>query len=362
MKYTGKMPEPLGSSQRPQLSPANSQRPNSLRQRGFGGRSPLPSPSRFIQQQGGVESLFQGAAKSAKGVLERGEKLGINQAVREAMTEIRRNMQSFNESRPSPRTTRSIMLSEDGAAKALVAMERRNKQLASLLDETVTNLKTVFMGNLDDRAKSLELIEIAAAKIQFVQVYLGDSSMEVPSFNAPAAEEAAVEGTTKAPDEKPGEEDSEVEVEAPAVEPAPRNTAAADVPKLSLTDDKPPPPKKDEAVTSPNPTQKATERDDTKEDPLSNAPAILRPSAPIPTRSTLAQSSFSWMLEPDESATARTPPSASKPPTTQHKKRLSNNASRERNAFLFGEAMAEATRKADEIFGMEPIQKSKNKS
>ncbi|POR34045.1 TBC1 domain family member 5 [Tolypocladium paradoxum] len=365
MKYTGKMPEPPGSSQRPHPSTANPQRLNSLRQRGFGGRSPLPSPSRFIQQQSGVESLFQGAAKSAKGVLERGEKLGINQAVREAMTEIRRNMQSFNESRPSPRTTRN-MLGEDGAAKALVAMERRNKQLASLLDETVTNLKTVSMTNLDDRAKSLELIEIAAAKIQFVQVYLGDSSMEVPSFNAPAAEEAAAEESAKAADEKSKEEDPDVEVEEdPATgEPAPSKTVAADVSKLSLTDDKPPPPKKDEAVTSPNSTQRATEKeeDNTKEDPLSNTPVVLRPSAPNPARSTLAQSSFSWMLEPDESATTRTPSSASKSPLTQHKKRLSNNASRERNAFLFGEAMAEAPQKADDIFGMEPIQRSKNRS
>ena len=220
-KYTGKMPEAAGPSKRPQPSTTNPQRLDSLRQGGFGRRSPLPSPSRFIQQQGGVESLFQGAAKSAKGVLERGEKLGINQAVREAMTEIRRNMQSFNESRPSPRTTRNI-LDNEGTAKALVALERRNKQLASLLAETVVDLKTVSMGNLNDRAKSLELIEIAAAKIQFVQVYLGDSSMEVPSFYAPAAEVGADEEPTK---------DVEAEVEAPAVKLAPRKTAVTDVPQ-----------------------------------------------------------------------------------------------------------------------------------
>ena len=92
----------------------------------------------------------------------------------------------------------------------------------------------------------------------------------------------------------------------------------------------------------------------------------LRPSAPIPTRSTLAQSSFSWMLEPDESSPKSTPAKITKSPPAQHKKRPSNNASRERNAFLFGEVTAEQegrpARDSDEIFGLEPLGKAKSPS
>lgn len=51
-------------------------------------KSPLPSPARFLQQQG-VGDLFQGAAR---GLLDRGERLGINQAVRDAVVEAKKNV------------------------------------------------------------------------------------------------------------------------------------------------------------------------------------------------------------------------------------------------------------------------------
>jgi TBC1 domain family protein 5 len=65
------------------------------------------------------------------------------------------------------------------------------------------------------------------------------------------------------------------------------------------------------------------------------------------------------MLEPEESTAGRAP-TASKSPQMQHKKKSSNNMSREKNAFLFGEVTAVARDgvaplKADDIFGMEPI-------
>jgi TBC1 domain family protein 5 len=62
-----------------------------------------------------------------------------------------------------------------------------------------------------------------------------------------------------------------------------------------------------------------------------------RPRAPIPTRSTLAQSSFAFMLEPDESSvtTAKSSsPKASSPFLASGKRPLSSG-SREK-AFLFG--------------------------
>ncbi|KAM4054704.1 rab-GTPase-TBC domain-containing protein [Hirsutella rhossiliensis] len=341
VKYTGKAPEtssaPPGSPDRRGL--------NHFRPRGFGGRSPLPSPSRFIQQQGRVESLFQGAAKSAKGVLERGEKLGLNQAVRDAVVEFRRNMQTFNETRQSEKTPRNAG-GEGAAAEALAAMERRNKQLAALLDETVANLKAVTTSSLDDKAKSLDLIEVAAAKIQFVQVYLSDSSLEVPSGDVPAAKEPQTvswENTTSTP--------------------KPSHTMQAQEQDLDV-EGKPILPKADESEVCRQSAEEVAGAHGQEGSSRDLAPEPVRPAAPIPTRSALAQSSFSWMLEPGELVSSQPLPSASQFPAAQHK-RPSSNASRERNAFLFGEVATETITKeppnGDEVFGLETIRKPKNK-
>lgn len=288
--------------------------------------------------------MFQGAAKSAKGVLERGEKLGLNSAVREAVGEIRRNVQMFNESRQLHRSPRA----DDGAAGALAAMERRNTQLAALLEETVASLKSISRSSLDDKTKSLDVIELAAAKVQFVQLYLGDSSMEMP------AAEAADEGET----ETKSEHSIDVAKKEGSVE-----TGQYQSP--------PPPP---ESIDEPTANGDACARQDPKQetpakvegarDGSDRSGETSRPAGPMPTRSTLAQSSFSWMLEPD--APSRSPSVPSTGRQHQHRKRPSSNASRDRNAFLFGEGMADGDRgptaQGDEIFGLEPMGKTKDRA
>lgn len=362
-KYTGRVPDLSEKSLRPPMSTANSQRPGFAGQRRPSSRPSLPSPSRFIQQQGGVESLFQGAAKGAKGVLERGEKLGINQAVRDAMVEIRRNVQSFNESRQVQRTPRQV-LSEHGAAKALAAMEGRNKQLANLLNEAVTDLKAMSLSGVEAKDKSQELLEVVAAKIQFVQVYLEDPSMEVPSFNAgtakePEAQDDAAQPKTTGPALQTSE--SEIDAEPGGTESTPGPQKAHDATDSNAAQGSTTQLPEDEASESSVPEGSLA----AKPEPISKVAALTRPAA-IPTRSTLAQSSFSWMLEPDESVPARAIPAAGRSPQLQHKKRSSNNASRERNAFLFGEGNTESesngSRKPDNIFGLEPLERPQGHS
>lgn len=353
MKYTGKMPTVSKSSDGSGPTTPSFRGFTSLRQRGFGARSPLNSP-RF--NQAGVEALFQGAAKGAKGVLQRGEKLGINQAVRDAMGEIRKNMQSFNESKYPPRSPMDV-LSQEGAAKALAAMERRNRQLASMLDETVANLKTISTSVLEDKAKSLELIEIAAAKVQFVQIYLEDSSMEVPSVEPERAEESRGESSEK-------QAGDQLQKQKATEAPATPSTPTVDISTLSLDNDTAALKKGEPPLGSPEPDAMDTTSDAVQTDPLKTKVPNQRPAA-IPTRSTLAQSSFSWMLDPEPQSSSPSPPAAGRAPPGQHKKRSSNNASRERNAFLFGEVTAETEGRkppnAEEIFGMESIPKAKGK-
>jgi TBC1 domain family protein 5 len=68
------------------------------------------------------------------------------------------------------------------------------------------------------------------------------------------------------------------------------------------------------------------------------------------------------MLEPDESKPSQSSASTSsaKSPPQQHKKKMSNSASREKNAFLFGEVTESRNPlNSDEIFGLEPLKKTK---
>ncbi|KAG5963581.1 hypothetical protein E4U57_006138 [Claviceps arundinis] len=388
MKYTGKMPD-YGSEKMSSSSSRNG---------GRTARSRLSPPLRLMQQQPTVETFLQGAAKGANRMLEKGEKLGINQAVRDAVDEIRRNVQSFNEVRQAQRSSEEgteIAERGDGAVKALAAMERRNMQLASLLRDTVADLKTVTLSEDADKAKNLELIEVVAAKIQFVQIYLEDSSMDVPAFEPPVAgsvlksetEDASVQPTfpteeaTKAPvdDTKNKPDESMTGVEKATILQAPD----ADVPALRINDHK-----SDsngvelgDVLPAPNGTTTNIEDEDIvsrqppelkipEHQPEPDGPEITsvpkRPAA-VPTRSTLAQSSFSWMLEPDESLPSRSTLKngpISRP--TRHKKRSSNHTGRERNAFLFGDVAGEvdgvAALQTEDVFGLEPIPKTKTET
>ncbi|KAI8222848.1 hypothetical protein K4K54_006566 [Colletotrichum sp. SAR 10_86] len=320
---------------------------------------------RFIQQQGGVEALFQGAAKN---MLERSEKLGINQAVRDAMGEIKRNMQGLNDVRYSPRVARQL-LNDETAAQAVAALERRNRLLANMLDETVSSLRSLATSDLDNKVKTLELVEVAAAKVQFVKVYLEDSTIEVPdleSIASPTSEDIKEEVPMDI-----GPDDSAVLGGMPA----PENVANG-ISTLSLQEDGKPKssdpqpilPDAMEITEDSLPTQPSEAPSVSVSSPASGTPSpkVQRPQPPIPTRSTLAQSSFSWMLEPDQSAHSATPPQLPKATSGgNHKKRPSGNISRERNAFLFGEVVAESEDqskpvKSDDIFGLQPMGKSKS--
>jgi TBC1 domain family protein 5 len=348
-----------------------------------------------------VEAIFQGAAKK---VLERGEHLGINQAVRDAVGEIKRNVQGFQEARLSPRAAKDSLASDPrsssspSSSRALAAIERRNRQLAGMLDETVVSLRTLATsGDLENRVKTLELIEIAAARVQFVRVYLEDPSMVIPDEPISAgsiSEESEVrqeeQGTTTAPGQDLSMTSPKSAAEVDATEgisnlsitgsPAAKPRGSTSHPGLispdamdtsndvsaSALESKAPKP----LPTTPSPAPAPVLAEAPEPPAPAPAPPPKRPRAPIPTRSTLAQSSFSWMLEPDVSASSSPPkppafPSASShASSSSHRKRPSGNAaSRERNAFLFGEVTAEADDggrrpiSTDEIFGLEPIRK-----
>lgn len=406
MKYTGKTPSPPAE---PRPSTPETKFPGlSIRSRAQGARSPLASPARFISQRGGVEALFQGAAKN---VIERGEKLGINQAVRDAMSEIRRNMQdlrvastasSNNNSRTAtPITGRHDLFtsgplaasSPGGDGRTAAALERRNRQLAILLDEAIAELKAVAAACLDgDREKNLEGVETAAAKAQFVKIYLEDPSLELEPDTPPR--------------EGGGADAPQVVIEddvAPGALGPPSVVNQETSPSLMIAEDEimtdseaaggtpkglhsPPPPSAGGGPTMEGVESSPLSPSSTKPPRTADAtpsPQQIRP-APIPTRSTLARSSFSLMLEPPGEGG---PLSASSLPGSGAAAAAGAGAGggggggpaphrstkRPSNAFLFGEVVADdaggvvaggAGAKpftSDDIFGLEPLRRRPSK-
>ncbi|KAI0871186.1 rab-GTPase-TBC domain-containing protein [Hypoxylon argillaceum] len=361
VKYTGRTPSPP-STRRPTTPKVAAP---SLRQKLAGTRSPL-SPPRFRPPPGGVEALF-GAAKN---VLEQGEKLGINQAVRDAMLEIRRNV---HEAKSSMKTSRDLFSEPrpNTAIRAVAIMDRRNQRLASMLDEPIAALRNLGIpSGLDgDGQKAQEALDVAVAKLQFIKVYLEDSTLALPD------EEDAQDGPgsprlleRKVDSEPLSDAVAAMALNTPMVLDSPNPSGETPKPTPSS-----PPGQEPSAI---KPAAGASDKMDT--DPLgvevsSTVQTLQRPQLPIPTRSTLAQSSFSWMLEPDVSsqgpASASTSTSASmfgsaptSRPDTMHRKKPSGNASRERTAFLFGEVPSDAKGNAireEDIFGLQPIRKGR---
>ncbi|KAI1393709.1 RabGAP/TBC [Hypoxylon trugodes] len=352
-KYTGKSPSlswtDSGAST-PRTSTSN------VRRKFGGARSPL-SPSRFKPPQVGMEALFQGAAK---GVLERGEKLGINQAVRDAMVEIRRNVQEAKSSMKASRDLFAEPGPNNMAIRALAVMDRRNRRLATLLDEPLSTLKNLSDSDLEDKQKCQDALQVAVAKIQFIKVYLEDSTIALPDEEEPVSSISS-SGTPVGGDGKVDPGHLSDAVAAMAI-----NTPAAVARTQNDENTKP--------LTDLDPDKMDTD------DPLGSGTSATpvekklgRPQAPIPTRSTIAQSSFSWMLEPDAPSSSSSSPSQQPPifpsqlPSSStsnlHRKRPSANANRERTAFLFGEVSADEGGqgvRSEDIFGLEEIRKTKD--
>lgn len=366
-KYTGRKPSPPSTSvPKPPKAAALS-----LRQKLAGARSPL-SPPRFRSPPGGVEALFQGAAKN---VLEQSERLGINQAVRDAVVEIRRNVQDAKSSMKTGKDLFSEPRPSSTAMRAVAAMDRRNQRLVSMLDEQVAALTDLGITSAldENKQKAQEALDVTVAKLQFIKVYLEDSTLALPDDDDAQDGPASPRPVERKVDSEPlSNAVAAMALNTPMVidspDPSGNQTPTPTSP--------PPPPPLDQHSSKPDPDAGAPEKMDT--DPLgveasSTVQTLKRPQLPIPTRSTLAQSSFAWMLEPDVSslgpASAAAAASSSSSvfgsaPTsrtdTMHRKRPSANANRERTAFLFGEVPSDAQGNAireEDIFGLEPIRK-----
>jgi TBC1 domain family protein 5 len=168
-------------------------------------RQGVASPRSVIQQGVGFEALLQGAAK---GVLERGSQWGVGKVIRDAVGEVRKNVEAYQSGpvsipstprsggreyrKPGQITTTGAMIRpglertlSGNMIKKMEGLERRNKGLAKMLDSAVGELwdyhkERSETGDSKDNKDSMEALSLAIAKVQFVQVYLEDSSIPLP--------------------------------------------------------------------------------------------------------------------------------------------------------------------------------------
>jgi len=156
--------------------------------------APRSTSARLFQDQGGIEGIIH---EAAKGVYNRGEKWGVGKALRGAMQGLQSGhtppRRISERSRWSLDSGKIVADKPDEMIKRIQAMEQRNQSLAKLLENAVDELwvqqKSIHQTSDETTADALSL---SIAKVQFVQVYLENSSMPLPTDNGPSEADAAM--------------------------------------------------------------------------------------------------------------------------------------------------------------------------
>jgi TBC1 domain family protein 5 len=301
-------------------------------------RRSLGSPRSFVGQQGaGLEAMLQGAAKN---VFERGSQWGVGKAIREAVGEVKKNVEAYQSAASSGQITpraggrefrkpgqlgSSTSGSRPGldrtvsgnAIRKIEGFEKRNRDLAKMLETAVGELwehhreRTEEQDAKDDDSKgkgALEALSLAIAKVQFVQVYLEDSTIPLPEESTEQAASAKAAETLALP--APQSPVSERTPSGPAV------TVEA--------------PSKDISVV----TSSSTASPIASPRPMSpSKSAQLQPSSNLSPRSRphLTSSNFSWMLGVDSATSNFASGTAHSTFSSDEKRRMKGKG------FLFGD-------------------------
>ena len=322
MKYSGHAPSVdhevvWRSISAPNLEPQKS--PSSLFPRKGPSRSPV---------SGNIEYYLQDAAH---GLYIRGQKLGIAKVVQDAVGEVRKNVQAIASPENEARLANSYGdLSIAGSSEILrgiSALQERNKALANMLASAVDELweceKTIGTANQKpyESENTTKNLSAAIAKVQFVQVFLEDPSIEVPGGSLKRTEEDAEQFKGLRTDQG----DSNTKREMPLLpnkinDGSASEVKAVDSNMVSATEP--------DIFVSPCTVQR---QEDTKGEQFK--PHKRQTSTKVyASRPPLTQSSFSWMVNTEVKGSSFVDPG----PTPTEKRR-----GRGSRGFLFGEDDAE---------------------
>jgi TBC1 domain family protein 5 len=322
----GKNAPSIDSSAPPAIQVTSSPSPNSFHR----SRSSIGSPKAFVtQQSAGIEALLQGAAKN---VLDRGSQWGVGKAIRDAVGEVRKHAEAIQSGAPSTTasgntTPRSggreyrkpalppaanampglARVQSGNAFKKIESLERRSKNLAKMLESAVGELwdyhkERSEQDKKSDQSKkdSIEALSLAIAKVQFVQVYLEDSSIPLP------VDETTEEAVSLHPSARMqmcncrlrlASLTLQATATAAATLLSPESISPAAV--LERTVSAPPIPNASRPTSSASNAQPTPPVDTSPQ--RSSASSRLSPQPPR-ARPTLASSNFSWMLGQDSTS------------------------------------------------------------
>ncbi|KAI4651829.1 hypothetical protein J4E93_002025 [Alternaria ventricosa] len=305
-------------------------------------RHSIGSPRSFVTQQGaGFEALIQGAAKN---VLDRGSQWGVGKALRDAVGEVRKNVEAYQSGATSGQSTprsggrefrKPGQLGTSSANgrpslervhsvntfKKMEELDRRNKSLAKMLEVAVGDLweyhrerDEAQKAKGDEKSKeAMEALSLAIAKVQFVQVYLEDSSLPLPIDEATeqASTAQAAISLSSPPPQSPVSPK-----QAPVVPPISLSTTSqSNTP--STTASKNPSPIVSRPTSPPARTLS----------PPSKLASTLSP----PSRPHLTSSNFSWMLGEDSASSNFASGAAHSTFSSDEKRRMKGKG------FLFGD-------------------------
>ena len=242
--------------------------------------SPRMTPARLFQDQGGIEGIIH---EAAKGVYSRGEKWGVGKALRGAVQGLQSGHNSPGGVLERPRRLlESRKMISDQPAEMLArihALEQRNQSLAKLLENAVDELwgQQKATHEMDSEAVA-DALSLSIAKVQFVQVYLENTTMPLPTENTLAddtgtlsANPQSKEGSTASPTER--HHVRSTHTDGSTDEALPANSDFSDLPTAAV-------PQTPRARVQP-------------------ASSTQKRSSP-PPRPSLEQSPFSWMLGGDQ--------------------------------------------------------------
>ncbi|KAK7185067.1 hypothetical protein DPSP01_002890 [Paraphaeosphaeria sporulosa] len=283
-------------------------------------RSSIGSPRAFVTQQGaGIEALLQGAAKN---VLERGSQWGVGKAIRDAVGEVRKHAEAIQSGSPSttisgnttprsggreyrkpaqpaiPNARPVLARAQSGnALKKIEILERRSKNLAKMLESAVGELWDYHKERSEEsndsaqsKKNSIEALSLAIAKVQFVQVYLEDSSIPLPvDETTEEAATASAAATLLSPEPTAPAALPERTASAPPIPNASRPTSSGSTAQ-------PPSPAPNAQPTSPQ----------VHTSPQRSFASSKLSAQPPRARPTLASSNFSWMLGQDSTSASST--------------------------------------------------------
>lgn len=299
-KYSGREPESSKRQSRSSMQPARKLHIWDDFRRRSENRSPVALPARNSPKS--LEALFQDVSL---GIQRRTETWGVAKAVRGAVTEARKNMQTMHyEPGPraaAPKPTPSLSMTntptatELGLEKRITILEERNQVLASALGDALGDLRAQLGLAKELDSTSSDAVNQALARAQSIQSCLRDSSLSLPLSTVPQIR--AADSETGAP-------------------PPPAISTAPSIPASQM--------QKDQQAASEHPADATKWRSDSRTSgPVSVATSHGKTDGHADgggngpqsnTRPSLADAGFSWMLEGSRNHLSTFVSSASVPP------------------------------------------------